>query len=375
MRENDAVWPVAIGEYLAIMAALDRVVLMISSREVAISAALLRPFHAEISIIWLPIRPNSTVSSGSPAPPTPSLLPRPAPLVQSPSLEDTPKACKVYSRFKRNPAQLRRRIEQKACFLPLFHVLDDMVTVLSSRSGRVSPLRSPGYLHRWKRQARSHRQMQTDKKDTEVRLLPPKEVFTAIYEAVQRPRTGRRLYDLIKALGYDIDQQLFYLLLETYIRVKQGQELTCEDWLGLLLSNSLGSKALPQASESHSALLSFIKFEVSKANSAFLYACSTWHSLPKAETGEASRLSAAHTLSDLYNIPTAEINEKVESLYGKGWTLSEEKYLMLLFPLILQRTLYEVGRVMYSWGLREGRGESLGMVIRKITCSISNISP
>ena len=358
------------------MAAMERAVLMSSPQEVAISTALLRTFHVEICSIWLPIRLNNTVSSGCPAPSTPLPLPRPAPLVQSPSLEDTPKACKVYSRFKRNPAQPRKRIEQKAGFLPLSHVLDDMVTVLSSKSGRVSPLRSAGYLHRWKGlgQARSHRQMQANKKEIEVRLLPPKEVFTAIYEAVERPRTGRRLYDLIKALGYDIDQHLFYLLLETYMRVKQGQELTCEDWLGLLLNNSMKSKAFPQASDSHSALFSFIKFEVSKANSAFLYACSTWHSLAKAETGEASRLSAVHMISNLYNVPTAEISAKMESLYGKGWTLSEEKYIVLLFPLILQRTLYEIGRVMYAWGLREGRGESVGVWIRKIACSISNIS-
>ena len=268
------------------------------------------------------------------------------------------------------PHKARERLAGCPAALQLAQVLDGMVSVMSSRTGRESPLRSAGYLQmrRGLGPVKSCKLAKVGKK-MEIGVVPSKEVFAGMYEAVSRPRTGKKLYELMKALGYDLDQQLFHLLLDTYLQAKPGQELTCEDWITLLSGHSVRSRLLPLPAESRFALISAVKYEVSKANSDFLCVCATWNRLAKTETGETARFSAVQTISDLYSIPNSEVNAKIEELFGRGWTLSEEKYLNLLLPLVLQRTFYEVGMLIYAWGSREG-SMPLGRLIRGLADEI-----
>lgn len=247
-----------------------------------------------------------------------------------------------------------------------------MVSVLSSRTARESPLRCPVYLQMWRKQglAKRGKQGKRGKEAGEMTFVPQKDVFTGIIEAVDRPRTGKKLYELMQALGYDLDQQFFYQLLETYLQAKPGQELTREDWVSLLFDGSMKAQPLQLCPESRLALISAVKYEVSKANSVFMLIFATWNRLTKTETGETARFSAVHAISALCSLPNSEVNARIERLYGRGWTLSEKKYLNLLFPIVLQRTLYTVGVLIHTWGLKAG-DLALGRLIRGLVNEIN----
>ena len=230
----------------------------------------------------------------------------------------------------------------------LTNVLDDMVSVLSSRTGRQSPIRSPAYLNLWRGfglEKPKKNRLKYGKRNQISREIALK----TIYVNAKKPRNCRNMFNLLKFLGFDFDFPLFSLLISSFLHINPENEVKMIDWISLFSPKTSEDADISQFPTTQFALISKLKEEIGLGNLSLSRSFETWYSLIRDESGEMTKTTEINSTNDLYGVSVVEITERMEKICGKKWKINEQKHLILQLLTNLQRFLYKIGALMYIY--------------------------
>lgn len=157
--------------------------------------------------------------------------------------------------------------------------------------------------------------------------------------------------------GLDIDTNAFNCMLSVYLRTSLEGELTKRGWLELMESNRSGNLILqfPEFSpdsprELVGNLLQTIEQEVAKINHLFHRSTLWWERLSAQHRDSLSIQATCVALSSQYSLNIKEVQQSVESLFGREQVITEPRFLAILYPSLISESLRRLGERLYaSW--------------------------
>ena len=157
--------------------------------------------------------------------------------------------------------------------------------------------------------------------------------------------------------GLNVDTNAFNCMLSAYLRTSLEGELTKRGWLELMESNRNGKLLVqfPDFSpytprELAGNLLQTIEQEVEKSNHLFHRSTLWWEKLTTLHRGSLSIKATCTALSSQYNLNCKEVQQSVESLFGKEQVITEQRFLAILYPSLVFESLRRIGERLYaSW--------------------------
>ena len=196
-------------------------------------------------------------------------------------------------------------------------------------------------------------------------------IFTSFFDALDIEDTGKvqglNLLHFLQHLGLDINSVVFSSMLEVYLNTSVGDIVTKEQWLQLLTNDLMEDNTVTEIDESRpsddrpitpltpiegvfsSAKLD-IEEEIAKANNYFLRFKRWWDRISSESRGHVSLKIASLAISQQYRIDFKDVLQTCERLFGKEAVVTEQRFLVLLYPNLLSHTLLQVGsRLFKTW--------------------------
>ena len=192
-------------------------------------------------------------------------------------------------------------------------------------------------------------------------------VLASFFDALDVESTGKvqglNLLHFLQHLGLDLNSVAFNSMLEAYLSTSVGEIVTKQQWMRLLTNDIMDEnvgegedwrgfeeRPVTPVESNLTSVMTEVEEEVSKANSYFQRFKRWWDRISQESRGHVSLKVASVAISDQYRIDFKDVFRLCERLYCKEALMTEQRFLVLLYPNLLSHTLTQIGvRLFKKW--------------------------
>lgn len=192
-------------------------------------------------------------------------------------------------------------------------------------------------------------------------------ILASFFDALDVENTGKvqglNLLHFLQHLGLDVNSVAFNSMLETYLSTSVGEIVTKQQWMRLLTNDLMEEnggegeemrgfeeRPVTPIEGNMTAVMSEVEEEVNKANSYFQRIKKWWERISLESRGHVSLKAASLVISEQYRIDFKDVLRLCERLFGKEALMTEQRFLVLLYPNLLAHTLTQIGaRLFKKW--------------------------
>lgn len=276
--------------------------------------------------------------------------------------------CAIKKEYLRETAEERRVVRADILFSRLLEGMRALVSPKLAQEQRElppfmvikKPMRTPKHdtanLSSW---LRRHRRDHFDPSRHQCVVL------ASFFDALDVENTGKvqglNLLHFLQHLGLDINSVAFNSMLEAYLNTSVGETVTKQQWMRLL-TNDIMDENVGEGEEVRvieerpttpidgnlTSVMSEVEEEVSKANSYFQRFKWWWERISQESRGHVSLKVASLAISEQYRIDFKDVFRLCERLFGKEALVTEQRFLVLLYPNLLAHTLTQIGAKLFK---------------------------